>query len=67
MDDLYSRFENNEINERQLWIEMTYGRAQFPDQKTRYADIDAFVETFKIKKLGIEYVKDIWENRNIKV
>lgn len=67
MDDLYSRFENNELNERTLWIEMVYERAQFPDQKTKYADIDAFVETFKIKKLGKEYVEQIWERRNIKL
>lgn len=66
MDDLYLRFENNELNDRSLWIEMVYGRAQFPDQKTKLADIDAFVQTFKIKKLGKEYVQELWENRNIK-
>lgn len=67
MDDLYLLFENDKINERELWIKMTHGRAQFPDIKTRYADIDALVETFKIKKYGEEYVIEIWENRNMKL
>lgn len=67
MDDLYSRFENNELNERSLWIEMVFERAQFPDQKTKYHDIDAFIETFKIKKLGKEYVQEMWEKRNTRL
>lgn len=65
MGDLFLRFENDELNERSLWIEMVTERAQFSDQKTRYADIDAFVETFKIKKYGKEYVQAVWEQRNL--
>lgn len=67
MGDLYTAFENDELTERQLWVNMVVGRAQFPDSKTRYGDIDAFVETFKIKKFGEQYANDIWENRNIRL
>lgn len=67
MEDLYSRFEKNEINERTLWIQLALQRAQFSTVKTRYSEIDAIVETFKIKKLGEQYVTEIWENRNIKL
>lgn len=66
MDDLYSRFENDELNDRSLWIHMVYERAQFPDQKTKYADIDAYIETFKVRKFGLDYVREVWETRNLR-
>lgn len=66
MDILYLSFERDELTERTLWIELAYGRAQFQDQKTRYHDIDAYVETFKIKKFGKEYVQEVWENRELR-
>lgn len=67
MGNLYTAFENDEITERQLWVKMALGRAQFPDQKTKYADIDAFCETFKIKKYGERYLEEKYENRNIRL
>lgn len=71
MDDLWLSFKDNEIDEQQLWIEMVYQRANYEGQggftSTRYADIDAFVETFRIKKYGRDYVQRKYREKKEKI
>lgn len=61
MDTLWCAFKDNEIDENELWIQMCLQRACFEGSggftATRYGDIDAFIETFKIKKFGREYLE----------
>lgn len=66
MADLQSRFNNNEINERRLWIELVIGRA-YLGIPHRTTTINEIVEMMKINKNPEEYATELWEKNNIKL
>lgn len=64
--DLYVRFENNEINERDLWIEMVQSRALFGDVPlgVNIRQIDEMFLAFKIRK-DPQLAIQMWEDKEI--
>lgn len=64
MEDLQSRFNKDEINERSLWIELCKGRA-YLNIPHRSNTITEIVETMKINK-NPEYAIELWEKEELK-
>lgn len=64
MEDLQSRFNQNIINERTLWLELAQGRAylNIPHKSSTINDI---VETMKINK-NPDYAIELWEKEELR-
>ena len=63
LEDLYSLFNNNQLNERSLWIKIAQLRAEWK-LGINLRQIDELVLSYKIRK-DPQIAKDIWEERNV--